>query len=67
MSSGYPKSNEGCKSDDHTEHLCYFVSYGYHVDNPQEYKDLVEKPRYKCYYCGRTAHNAESLCKPERL
>jgi len=59
--------NKECKSDDHNEHLCYFVSYGYHIDNPEDYKDLVDPPRYKCYYCGRTAHNAESLCKPEEL
>lgn len=44
MSSEHPKDNANCKSDEHTQHLCYFVSYGYHVDNEQEYKDLVEEP-----------------------
>ena len=67
MSSGHPKDNQECKSDEHTKHLCYFVSYGYHVDNQEEYKDLVEKPRYKCRFCGRTAHLEESLCKPMKL
>jgi hypothetical protein len=67
MGSEHTKDYQECKSDDHTEHLCYFVSYGYHLDSPEDYKDLVEEPRYKCYYCGRIAHNAESLCKPEKL
>ena len=43
MSTEHPSHNQECKSDEHTKHLCYFVSYGYHVDNPEEYKDLVVK------------------------
>ena len=50
------KDNRECKSDDHTNHLCYFVSYGYHINNEQDYKGLVEEPKFKCYFCGRTAH-----------
>jgi hypothetical protein len=64
MAEEHPKDNAVCKSDDHTRHLCYFVSYGYHVDNPKEYKDLVEEPRFVCHLCGRTAHHKESLCVP---
>ena len=41
MASEHPKDNQECKSDEHTKHLCYFVSYGYHVDNEEEYKGLV--------------------------
>jgi hypothetical protein len=67
MSSEHPKGNPECKSDEHTKHLCHFVSYGYHLDNEEEYKDLVEKPRYKCHYCGRTAHREENLCMPMKL
>ena len=67
MSSEHPKDNPECRSDEHTKHLCYFVSYGYHVDNEEEYKDLVEEPRHKCRYCGRTAHLADSLCMPMEL
>ena len=37
MSAQHTIDNQECKSDDHTDHLCYFVSYGYHVDNPDEY------------------------------
>jgi hypothetical protein len=67
MTKEKPKSNSECKSDEHTKHLCYFVSYGYHVDNEEDYKSLVEDPEYKCHYCGRTAFCAESLCQPMKL
>lgn len=67
MSSEHPKHNEQCKSDEHTKHLCYYTAYGCHLDNPEEYKDLVEKPRYKCHVCGRTAHLPENVCMPIEL
>ena len=67
MSSEHSSNNQECKSDEHTKHLCYFVSYGYHMDNPEEYKDLVEEPSYKCQFCGRTAHFENSLCMPLKL
>lgn len=67
MSKEYQKDNAQCKSDEHTKHLCYFVSYGYHVTNQEDYKDLIEEPRFKCYFCGRMAHNEESLCSPMKL
>jgi hypothetical protein len=67
MSSEQSPHNPSCKSDQHTQHLCYFVSYGYHVDNPADYKDLVEEPRYLCRICGRTAHLETSLCAPQKL
>ena len=59
--------NLECRSDSHGKHLCYFVSYGYHVDNAEDYKSLIDEPKFKCYFCGRPAHNAESLCKPMKL
>ena len=67
MSDKHPKHNEACKSDEHTKHLCYFVSYGYHVDNEEEYQHLVEEPRFKCRFCGRAAHCESSLCQPMPL
>ena len=67
MSTEHPKHNQECKSEEHTKHLCYFVSFGYHVDNHEEYKNLVEEPRYKCNFCGRTAHFDRSLCMPMKL
>lgn len=67
MADEHPKDNTGCKSDEHTRHLCYFVSYGYHQDDEKDYKDLVEEPRFLCHFCGRVAHNKESLCQPMEL
>ena len=61
------KSHKECKSDEHTKHLCHFVSYGHHINNEEDYKDLIKEPRYKCYYCGHTANIKQSLCHPLKL
>jgi hypothetical protein len=61
------KSHKECKSDEHTKHLCKFVSYGYHVNNEADYQGLIKEPRYKCNFCGRTANLGESLCNPTEL
>jgi NhaP-type Na+/H+ or K+/H+ antiporter len=60
-------SHKECKSDEHTRHLCNFVSHGYHVNNEAAYKEIINEPRYKCYSCGRKANIEESLCKPTKL
>ena len=67
MAQEHPKDNAECCDDEHSQHLCYFVSYGYHVNDQDEYKSKVADPQFKCYYCGRTAHLAKSLCKPMEL
>lgn len=51
----------------HTEHLCYMVSQGFHVSDEQEFKVLVENPRYKCKRCGRVAASRANLCVPDNL
>ena len=61
------KWHKECKSDEHTKHLCHFVSSSYHVNNEEDYKDLIKEPRYKCYYCGHTANIKQSLCHPLKL
>ena len=61
------KSHKECKSDEHTKHLCHFVSHGYHVNNEVAYQDIVKEPGYKCNFCGRTAKLEESLCNPTKL
>ena len=35
--------------------------------NPDEYAELVNKPKYLCKRCGRVANKKKSLCKPVRL
>lgn len=63
----YAKSHKECKSDEHNSHLCHFMSYGYHVNNEEDYKGLIKEPRYKCYSCGHTANIEQSLCHPKKL
>ena len=58
------KHNPECDSELHKMHLCYIVSQGFNLSDPDEYKELVEKPRFKCQHCGRVANKAENLCKP---
>lgn len=67
MADEHPKGHAGCKSDEHTRHLCHFVSYGYHQGDEKDYKDLVEELRFLCHFCGRVANNKESLCQPKEL
>ncbi|MBN1804848.1 MAG: hypothetical protein JW837_06325 [Sedimentisphaerales bacterium] len=61
------RSHRECKRDEHAGHLCRFVSYGYHVNNEEDYKNLVKEPRYKCCSCGRTANIEQNLCRPRKL
>jgi hypothetical protein len=61
------RSVKECKSDEHPRHLCSFTSYGYHVNNEEDYKDIVKEPKYKCYSCDRKANIEESLCSPTKL
>jgi NhaP-type Na+/H+ or K+/H+ antiporter len=61
------KSRNECKSDEHTRHLCHFISSGHHVNNEEDYKDLIKTPRYKCFSCGHTANDKQSICQPLKL
>ena len=67
MAEGCPEHNEGCGSQKHTEHLCYFVSQGFHLSNEQEDKWMVENPQFKCQHCGRVAKCEDNLCEPVKL
>jgi hypothetical protein len=60
-------SNPECKSEHHSEHLCYFVSQGFHLTNDKEYNNMVQDPQFKCQHCGRVANKADNLCKPVKL
>ncbi|UCE46489.1 MAG: hypothetical protein JSW47_12805 [Phycisphaerales bacterium] len=62
-----PQPDSECCMGSHTEHLCYMVSQGFHVSDEQEYKALVENPRYKCNRCGRAAASDANLCVPDSL
>ncbi len=67
MAEEHPKDNSECTSSLHSQHLCYFVSQGFHLSDKQEYKAMVENPQFICSGCGRLANSEKNLCKPAKL
>jgi hypothetical protein len=61
------KHNLECKSESHSRHLCYIISQGFHLSDEEEYKALLEDPKFKCQHCGRVANSEKNLCKPVKL
>jgi len=59
--------NLDCKSESHTEHLCYMVSQGFHMSDADQYNELVKEPEFKCQRCGRSAKSANNLCVAVKL
>jgi hypothetical protein len=60
-------NKSGCESPSHGQHLCYIVSQGFHLSDPEEYQSLVKEPEFKCRHCGRVAKSEKNLCKPAKL
>ncbi len=61
------KHNLECKSESHSQHLCYIISQGFHLSDEEEYKALLEDPKFKCQHCGHVANSEKNLCKPVKL
>ena len=59
--------NPNCQSDSFMEHLCYIISQGFHLSEPQEYETLVKEPHFKCKHCKRVANSDKNLCEPFSL
>jgi hypothetical protein len=59
--------NLDCKSESHDKHMCYIISQGYHLSDPDEYDALVKNAEFKCRRCGRRAKSMDNLCEPFRL
>ena len=59
--------NIECKSELHNQHLCYFVSQGFHLTDEEKYKAMVSNPEFKCEHCGRVAESDKNLCEPVPL
>jgi hypothetical protein len=51
----------------HDDHLCYLVNMGYMESSLKDYKELVKDAKFVCKSCGRSANEAESLCKPAKI
>jgi hypothetical protein len=47
--------------------LCYLGNDGYQAQGTRLYRKLVSQPRYVCKNCGRAAHDAKNLCRPELI
>jgi hypothetical protein len=61
------KHNPNCKSDSFTDHLCYIVSQGIHVSEPEKFEALIANPEFKCQHCGRVAKSERNLCEPVKM
>lgn len=59
--------NLECKSESHSEHLCYIVSQGFHLSDAEGYKALIKNAKFRCQHCGRSAKSTDNLCEPEKL
>jgi hypothetical protein len=59
--------NLDCKSESHDKHMCYIISQGFHLSDPDEYDALVKDAEFKCRHCGRRAKSEHNLCEPFRL
>jgi hypothetical protein len=52
---------------DHSKHLCYLVSQGFHLSDEQEFKALIENAEYRCDHCRHHAQSDANLCVPVHL
>jgi len=56
-----------CSTGNHSEHLCYLISQGFHLSDEQEFRALIEDSEYRCDHCGRHAKSDSNLCVPMHL
>ncbi len=54
-------------SDDNVKTLCAHVEDDLQVNDPKAYIALISPATHYCEGCGRSAANAENLCKPKKL
>ncbi|MFC1780634.1 hypothetical protein ACFLZ8_00015 [Planctomycetota bacterium] len=59
--------NHECENEDHQRHLCYVISQGFHLSDPQSFEAMIENPQFLCRHCSRTANSNENLCVPEEM
>jgi hypothetical protein len=61
------KQNTECCTGNHSDHLCYLMSQGFHLSDEQEFKALIEDAQYRCDHCGHHAKSDANLCVPMHL
>jgi len=67
MSDYITDNKSGCPEGEHERHLCHLLYAGFHKNNKEEFKKMVQNAQFRCDYCGRTAKNSNNLCKPVEL
>jgi hypothetical protein len=67
MTERLSQPNSELRTGEHSEHLCYLISQGFHLSDEQEFKALIEDARYRCDHCGRHAKSEANLCVPMHL
>lgn len=56
-----------CHTEGHRQHLCKLAEQFYHLHHADEFRAIIDKPQFKCLFCGRIANSDENLCYPEKL
>jgi len=54
-------------TDKEQKTLCAHVEEELHVKDPQAFINLIRPAAHFCQGCGRSAANAENLCKPQEM
>jgi len=54
-------------SDDEKKTLCAHVEEELHLNDPDTYITLIQPATHYCQGCGRSASQAENVCKPVKL
>lgn len=60
-------NDDACTSTGHNQHLCYLMYEGFHLKEPEKYKEIVSNAEYRCQNCGRTARSVDFLCDGVKL
>lgn len=55
------------KNDFQPKALCSLVKKDFHINKSDDYKSLVQKPKYVCKKCGLVANKKGNLCKAAKL
>ena len=61
------QENSECRTANHSDHLCYLISQGFHLSDEQEFKALIKDAQYRCDHCGNHAKSDANLCVPMHL
>ena len=47
--------------------LCKLVKDDYLEKHMDEYIEMIDKSKFVCKKCGRTANDKDALCKPKKI